>query len=210
MAPHIRALTGFKGQTDQQIIATAGAVLKGLSGNPAFPSPPGELAALQSAFDELNAAIAAQPHGGAAATAHKNDKRDTLIALLRKLAHYAQDNCGNNLAAFLSSGFLAATNNRTRLPLEKPSIVSVDNGNSTELVLKVNRVDRARSYEVRFAAVTADGTLGPWQFAGTFTNSRAITVSGLAPGTNYAFQVRAVGGSTGYSDWSNPVSHMSL
>jgi hypothetical protein len=33
---------------------------------------------------------------------------------------------------------------------------------------------------------------------------------GLTPGTTYSLQVRAVGGSTGYSDWSDAVSHMSL
>lgn len=32
----------------------------------------------------------------------------------------------------------------------------------------------------------------------------------FSPGGNYPFQVRAVGGSTSYSDWSDPVSHMSL
>ncbi len=37
-----------------------------------------------------------------------------------------------------------------------------------------------------------------------------MPVSGLTPGGMYLFQVRAVGGSTGYSDWSDPVSHMSL
>jgi hypothetical protein len=35
-----------------------------------------------------------------------------------------------------------------------------------------------------------------------------MTISGLTPGTTYVFQVRAIGGSTRYSDWSNPVSRM--
>lgn len=34
-----------------------------------------------------------------------------------------------------------------------------------------------------------------------------MAINGLTPGENYQFQVRAIGGSTGYSD---PVSHMSL
>jgi chitodextrinase len=50
---------------------------------------------------------------------------------------------------------------------------------------------------------------GAWQSAGLFTHSRSMTVAGLVPGTTYSFQVRAIGGSTGYSDWSNPVSRMS-
>jgi chitodextrinase len=35
-----------------------------------------------------------------------------------------------------------------------------------------------------------------------------MTIDGLTAGTTYMFQVRAVGGSTRYSDWSNPVSRM--
>lgn len=31
---------------------------------------------------------------------------------------------------------------------------------------------------------------------------------GLVPGTTYELQLRSVGGTTGYSDWSDPVSRM--
>ena len=127
---------------------------------------------------------------------------------LRKLAHYVQDNCGNDLAVFLSSGFLAAATNRARSPLAKPSILSVDYGNTTQLVVKVSPVVRAKCYEVRLASLGAGGTPSPWQNAGLFTNSRSMTINNLTPGTTYAFQVRAVGGSTGYTDWSDPVAHM--
>ena len=50
----------------------------------------------------------------------------------------------------------------------------------------------------------------PWQSGGLFTNSRSIPVNGLTPGANYNFQVRAIGGATGYSDWSDPVGHVSM
>jgi hypothetical protein len=36
----------------------------------------------------------------------------------------------------------------------------------------------------------------------------AHEIDGLTPGTTYMFQVRAIGGSTRYSDWSNPVSRV--
>ncbi len=88
---------------------------------------------------------------------------------------------------------------RNRSPLANSSILSVDHGNSTEHVLKVTRIARAKCYEVRSAAVAAGNVPGPWQAAGLFTASRGAT---------YMFQARAVGGSTGYSDWSNPVSRM--
>ena len=61
---------------------------------------------------------------------------------------------------------------------------------------------------MKSAVVGAGNTPGPWQPAGVYTNSRAISINGLTPGTTYMFEVRAVGGSTGYSDWSNPVTRM--
>jgi hypothetical protein len=41
-----------------------------------------------------------------------------------------------------------------------------------------------------------------------FTQARKITLPGLTPGQVYSVQSRAIGGSTGYSDWSDPISHM--
>lgn len=45
---------------------------------------------------------------------------------------------------------------------------------------------------------------------GLHTNSRSIPLNALTPGSNYSCQIRAIGGSTGHSDWSNAVSHMSM
>jgi hypothetical protein len=154
--------------------------------------------------------LAAQVHGGKAATAEKKNKQEMLMDLLRKLKHYVEDNCGKDPAVLLSSGFQAASTNRTRSPLGNPSITNVDCTNSTELTLKVTPIARAKCYEVRVAAVNPGSGPGPWQNVGLFSSSKAITIRALIPGTTYAFQVRAVGGSTGYSDWSNSVSRMSL
>lgn len=49
---------------------------------------------------------------------------------------------------------------------------------------------------------------GPWQEAGIYTQARRIVLLGLTPGTIYFTRVRAIGGSTGYSDWSVPASLM--
>ena len=49
----------------------------------------------------------------------------------------------------------------------------------------------------------------PGQFVsvGLFTNLRNIPVNDRIPGRLYAFQGRAIGGLTGYSDWSDLVTH---
>ncbi len=210
MAPRVRVADRFAKQSAEQLVTMAGAVITGLTSNPAFPAPTVDLKDVQGAADGLSAALAAQARGRTAETAEKNNREEALIALLRKLKHYVEDNCGNDLAVLLSSGFQAAASTRNRSPLANPSILSVDLGNSTELVLKVTPIANAKCYEVRSAAVGAGSVPGAWQNAGLFTNSRSITIAGLVPGTTYVFQVRAVGGSTGYSDWSNPVSRMCM
>jgi hypothetical protein len=203
-----RIADGFRLQSAEQLVTTGCAIIKGLTGNAAFPAPTVDLKTVQAAVDDLSAALAAQPHGGAAATAEKNNKRAALVALLRKLKHYVEDNCGNDLAVLTSSGFQAAASTRTRSPLANPSILDIGCGNRAELVLRVTPIANAKCYEVRMAAVGAGNAPGPWQTAGLFTSSRSMSINGLTPATTYVFQVRAVGGSTGSSDWSNPVSRI--
>ena len=207
MSPHVRPLAGFKNLADQQLVTTASAVVKEMTDNANFPNPPVDLKALATAVDDLSAAVAAQVQGGTASTAHKQNKRATVVDLLVKLAHYVHDNCGNNPAVVLSSGFQLAGTNRAKSPLSKPVIISIDAGKSTELVLKLSPVTNARIFDVEFAPLGANNTPGDWKDAGLFTNSRSITVGDLVPGTTYLFRVRAAG-TTGYSDWSDPVAHM--
>jgi hypothetical protein len=208
MSQNARAVDVSRRLTAEQLVAACGGIIKGLADNPAFPSPPVDLKTLQTAVDDLSAALSAQAHGGTAATAEKNNKQADLIRMMRKLKHYVEDNCGNDVAVLLTSGFPAAQITRNRAPLANPSILNIDSGNRGELVLKTTPVARAKCYEAQSAAMDANNTPGPWQPAGLFTSARSMKISNLAPGTTYAFQVRAVGGSTGYSDWSNSVSRM--
>ena len=206
MSYRIRIAGGFGKQSPEQLVIMAEAVITGLTNNPAFPAPTVDLNAVQAAANDLKAAVTAQVHGGTAATAEKKNKQETLIKILFKLKHYVEDNCENDLAVLLSSGFQAATTTRDRSPLANPSILGIDRGNSDELMLKVTPIARAKCYEVRSAVVGAGSVPGPWQQAGIFTSSR-ITIGSLIPTTTYVFQVRAVG-AAGNTEWSDPVSHM--
>src|SRR5512147_165088 len=107
MATQIRVSVGFNRFSDQQLGTLAGRVIKGMTGNNAFSSLPVDITAVQSALDDFNAALAAQPSGGPSATAAKNNKRDVLVVHLKKLAHHVQLSCDNDLETLLSSGFSA-------------------------------------------------------------------------------------------------------
>ena len=206
MSHRIRIAGGFGKQSPEQLVITAGAVISGLTSNPAFPAPTVDLNAVQAAADDLKAAAAAQVHGGTAATAEKNNKQEALIKILFKLKHYVEDHCENDLAVLLSSGFQAAAATRDRSPLANPSILSVDRGNSDELMLKITPVARAKCYEIRSAVAGNANVAGAWQQAGLFTSSR-ITIANLVPTTTYVFQVRAIGAADN-TERSDPVSHM--
>jgi len=208
--PQLRVLLGFSNAPDHSVEETAQAVHDHLFGHAAYPTPPVTAVALQAAMTAFSAAVAAAALGGPMETAAKNNQRDILVDLLRQLAGYVQENCGNNLATLLASGFEAVSTNRNSVPLPAPAIRDILNGNSGQLLVRVTPIANAKCYEVRYATAPAGGAPGPWQNGGLFTNSRSLPVNGLAPGTNYTFQVRAIGGSTGYSDWSDPTSHMSL
>ncbi len=92
--------------------------------------------------------------------------------------------------------------------MANPSILDISRGNHAEFMLRVTAIAHAKCYEVRSAAMGAGIAPGPWQPAALFTNSGSMTINGLKPGTTYVFQVRAICGSTGYSDWSNPAPRM--
>ena len=208
--PQIRALLGFAQASDHSLEETAQAVLDNLYGKQAYPTPPVAQAALQAALDAFSAAIAAAAQGGPADTADKNNKRDILIGLLRQLAGYVQEKHGNDLATLLSSGFEAVSTNTSSSPLPVPTIKDIVNGGTGQLIVRVNRVKNARAYKLRHALIAESGAPGPWADALLYTSSRSMVVNGLTPGGNYLFQVSAVGGSTGCSDWSDAVSHRSL
>ncbi len=69
----------------------------------------------------------------------------------------------------------------------------------------VDPIKNTSMYEGRIKGPTGDWL--PNVFTG---DSQHITFNGLTPGTNYTAQVRALGGSTGQSDWSDPSSHMAM
>ena len=56
MFPQIRIADGFRLQSAEQLVTTGCAIIKGLSGNAAFPAPTVDLKTVQAAVDDLSAA----------------------------------------------------------------------------------------------------------------------------------------------------------
>ena len=212
----LRVLLGFTNAPDHSVVERADDVIGGLYvstlWNP-LPVPlvfPVTQAALQTARKNFSDAMAKADIGGPPDTADKNNKRDVLVALLRQLAGFVQERHGNDMAKLLASGFEAVSTNRAQHPLEKPVILDLLHGNTGQSILRVKAIATAQNYEPQWALLGPGGTPGPWVSAGLFSNSRALPVNGLTPGAEYIFRVRAVGGSTGYSDWSDIRGHRSL
>ncbi|HTD68505.1 MAG TPA: fibronectin type III domain-containing protein [Candidatus Limnocylindria bacterium] len=203
--PTYRTSLAFARLRDAQLNSFTENVVLKMTGNPAFPTPVVSLTALESARSTFANAISAAMQGSKQATAAKNAARETLLGMLRQQAAYVQSLAGEDLTKMLSSGFEAASTNRTQVALTKPVLLRVDNPQSTKLGVTVQPVPTARAYELRLSY----GVSG-WQAVGVFTYSRPILIENLTPGTTYSLQARAVGGVTGYSDWSDPVSHMAM
>jgi hypothetical protein len=202
--PNYKVSLAFAYLPDADLDEFAANIVVSLTGNPEFPTPLVPLGALTAAQAAFHDAVLAAAQGGTQLTAIKNEKRVMLEDLLRQEASYVQALAMHNLSTLLSSGFQASSTNRASTQLATPTIVGLENGLSAQLILKMLPVVNAKSYEVQ----TRNG--GGWTPAGVFTQARSIVLPGLTPGQSYAVQARAIGGSTGYSDWSDPVSHMVL
>jgi len=88
--------------------------------------------------------------------------------------------------------------------LDTPTL-TIDNGNSGQLIGHMPAVSNAHSYQIQ--VLTPDGKVLKTVDS---TQARNVVIPGLTPGIIYTLIGRAVGGSTGYSDWSDPVSHMCM
>jgi hypothetical protein len=151
----------------------------------------------------LRTAMAVAASGGPQATAAKDKAFAALADALQKDAHYVEIQANHDLETALSSGFNVVSTNRAPAPLDAPVIVDIENLASTQFLLRLNPMANVRSFQVQ---TSTDGKT--WTEAGIYTQSRRIVLMGLTPAITYYARVRAIGGSTGRSDWSVPASLM--
>lgn len=204
MALHVSL--GFAQLTDADLNNFAAGVVNGLTGNAGFPTPPVTPASLGAAQKAFESALAAANGGGVQQTAIKDASHDALIGLLRQEALYVQQQANGDPAKILSAGFqTAAAGHNPQSPMPKAVIVQISNETSGQLLVRLQPIANAHAYEGQSNTAT-----NAWQPAGIYSQARRIVVGNLTPGTTYTFRFRAIGGSTGSGDWSDPVSHMAM
>jgi len=199
----IKAETAFSTMSDADLSIRFGAVITGLTNNPSFPDLPVSLTTLGALGTSYTAAIQAALDGGTNAKAVCQKDRKAVITNLKLLAIYVQDNSNGDMAVFTSSGFQAQQPVSAKgQPSAVPAFRTLDYGTSSgQLTVTLKKAFNAGSYVIRYAPMT-NGTPGAWTTVATLASGKKITISGLTPGTTYAFQAQSLG-PTGYSDWSS-------
>jgi len=210
--PHIKAVTGFRNMKPETVHSTANAIYTGLNGNANIPVPPApfDLPMLLAAIQALSAANSAAIDGGTKAIAQRNHQKEVVVKLLNQLAKYVEANCKDDMTIFLSSGFKAASSTKTKPPTASEKIRSIQPGEqSGQARVKLVKIPGAGSYELRWAAVPPGGVPSSWTTQPITSVRSATVVTGLTPGTTYAFQARAIIQSA-YTDWSDSVLQMAI
>lgn len=207
MTVNYRVNLEFSRYSGAVLSSFASGVVLGLSNNPpTFPHLPVTIAEMEALVVTLDDKLALMDaNGGKAATAAKNAAMTAVVNALRKNAAYVQAQVGDDLEKILSSGYLVNSTNRSRQPLATPLITNLTYGNSGEMVVNLSPVVNARSYIVEKRTGTGD-----WQSAAVTTKARNTLISDLTSATLYSFRARAVGGSTGFSLWSDPVAKLAV
>jgi hypothetical protein len=181
-----------------------------MAGNPAFSNPPVDLAAFLTAITTYSASVVVALDGSKQAIAIMMKQREGLVKMAEQLGHYVEAASNNDPVTFISSGFEFRSTVRVPTPpTSQPVINSVGQGKSGEMLVDVDPVQNARTYEVEYAPVSTGGTSPVWTKITVATVRKPVPVENLTPGTTYMFHVRAFGKSS-FTEWSQPVQRMCI
>lgn len=202
MATHVSL--GFIKLKDSDLVDFAQGVIDGLTDNADFPTPPVIATALNTKRNTFSSALAKANKGSVADTIAKNAARTDLEDALRQDAVYVEQISAGDEAKITSTGYDPMTHAHNPVAtMTKAEIKRIENAASGSLLVRVNPIPNAHSYEVQ--TQTAGGA---WQSSNTSSQARGIVLPNLTPGTTYNVRVRAVGAGGSYGDWSDPVGHI--
>ena len=200
----IKAIDGFSRVANGVVVSRATNIQTAMTGNPNFPNPPVDLAALKTAIETFSALIAEALDGSKKVIAQRNNQRAVVIQMLKLLGRYVTVTSNGDMAIFQTSGFEAAAVRTATTPLTEKIRKIGHRSNSGEINLWLKAVAGASMYEVRYTqanggAATA-GTTVP------LSNAKSgVVLKGLTPAETYLIQARALVGRA-FTDWSDPIS----
>ncbi len=202
--PSFRIWTGFTRGTDDDVNNLTLDTEDGLLDNPAFLKIPVPVTELETQRLALVSAMTESRKGGGDRSRAKNAAKQVLIDSLMKNALYCTGEARHNLEALLSTGYEVVSKNHTPGPLDTPSIRDILNNISGQLLVRGQSVLNGRMYKAR---TSTDGgkTWTEWE---PVNGVRRLLLQPTVPGTTYMVEICAMGGTTGQSPWSNPVSIM--
>ena len=193
--------------TDGNLVIFTDSVISKMTNNAEYPTPTPSLASVQTSLTAFQDALAEAKDGGTSKTAAKNAVREVLLAKLRNLALYVQLECGDDLAALLTSGYEATKPPTPAGVLPAPQQVTLTQGVlSGTLELRGRPVTNAGAYEAQ-KTTTIDNP-NSWESVDQVTAAR-MQLEGLTPGKTYWARLRAIG-SAGPGAWSEPASAIAL
>ena len=196
----------FARLADASLVTKTNQIIASMTGNTNYPTPTPTLPVVQAAAAAFTSALTAAADGGRTKTAEKNAARTVLLGLLRNLALYVQQQCDEDLAVLLGSGFDAQKEPQPAGTLPAPQGATLRQSTlSRQLDFRAGAVANASAYE---AQMTTDIGKDEWENVGTFTATR-FSLDDLKPGTTYWARSRAVG-SAGPGAWSDAVSAMAI
>ncbi len=170
-----------------------------------FPNLPVDPKDITAQANDLISKQAAMVTGGPVEKAARDKAFQRLASSLDLDANIVEVVAGNDLELLLGTGYLPASTNHASSPLDPAAIASLVNNGTGSVMLRLLAVANAKSYQVQLSTDTGK----TWTEAGIYTQARRVVLNGLTPGVTYYVRVRAIGGSTGASDWSGTSSIMS-
>ena len=170
-----------------------------------FPNLAVPPATIKTLTADLADKQAAPITGGSVALAARGNAFDALTAALDSDADAVETVVKDNMEMLLATGYLPVSTNRTSSPLNDTAILGLFNNGTTQVLLRLQPVVNAKVYQVQ---TSVDGGKTR-QEAGLPMKAQRIVLTGLIPGTTYLVRARAIGGSTGASNWTSPGSIMS-
>lgn len=160
---------------------------------------------IKTLVDDLGAKQGAMITGGPVEREARDKAFDALCAALDADADEVEKVVQQNLQMLLATGYLPASTNHTSSPLDDTAINGLFNNGTTQVLLRLQPVVNAGAYQVQ---ISTDGGK-TWLEAVISKKAIRIVIANLVPGTTYLVRARAIGGSTGASNWTAPGSIMS-